>query len=53
MKFVTFKIFESIYRVKRTTNALIAYIKSFNLNITKNERLNKSNSWKNIIINFH
>ena len=53
MKFITFKIFESIYRVKRTTNALIACIKSFNLNITKNERSNKSNSWKNIITDFH
>ena len=53
MKSVIFKIFESIYRAKRTTNALIAYIKSFSLNITKNERSNKSNSWKNIITNFH
>ena len=53
MKFVTFKIFESIYRAKRTTNALIACIKSFSLNITKNKCLNKSNSWKNIITDFH
>ena len=53
MKFVTFKILKSIYRAERTTNALIAYIKSFSLNITKNERLNRSNSSKNIITNFH
>ena len=53
MKSVIFKIFESIYRAKRTTNALIACIKSFNSNITKNERSNKLNSWKNIITNFH
>ena len=53
MKFVTFEIFELIYRAKRTTNALIACIKSFSLNITKNKRSNKSNSWKNIITNFH
>ena len=53
MKFATFKIFESIYRVKRTTNALIACIKLFSSIITKNKRLNKLNSWKNIIINFH
>ena len=44
MKFVTFKIFELIYRAERTTNALTAYIKSFILNITKNERSNKLNS---------
>ena len=53
MKFVTFKIFESIYRAKRTTNALTACIKSFSSNITKNERSSKSNSWKNTITNFH
>ena len=53
MKFTTFKIFESIYRAERTINALIACIKSFSSNITKNERSNKSNSWKNITTNFH
>ena len=53
MKSVIFKIFESIYRAKRTTNALIACIKSFSSNITKNKRSNKSNSWKNIITDFH
>ena len=52
-KFATFKIFESIYRTERTTNALIACIKLFSLIIIKNERLNKSNSWKNIITDFH
>ena len=53
MKSATFKIFKSIYCAKRTTNALTACIKSFSLNITKNKRSNKSNSWKNIITNFH
>ena len=53
MKFATFKIFESIYRAKRTTNALIACIKSFSSNITKNERSNKSNLWKNITTDFY
>ena len=53
MKFATFKIFESIYRAKRTTNALTACIKLFSSNITKNERSSRSNSWKNIITNFH
>ena len=53
MKSVTFKISESIYRAERTTNASTAYIKSFNSNITKNERSNRSNSWKNIITDFH
>ena len=53
MKSITFKIFESIYRAKRMTNALTVCIKSFSSNITKNERSNKSNSWKNIITDFH
>ena len=53
MKSATLKTFESIYRAKRTTNALTACIKSFNSNITKNERSNKLNSWKNITTNFH
>ena len=53
MKFATFKIFKLIYRAKRTTNALTTCIKSFNLNITKNKCSSRSNSWKNIITNFH
>ena len=53
MKSATFKTFESIYRAERTTNALTACIKSFSSNITKNERSNRSSSWKNTITDFY
>ena len=51
MKFAIHKTSESIFHAERTTNESTVFMKHWILNITKNKRLNRSNSSKKITKN--